>query len=219
MKKISAALVTAVLLSGTILIPQQSQAATFSAGMYGFYTYWNPAWRSVYSNTKNDPMLIWGPFLSVTFFQKLSFSAMFLQNRTNMSDSSYTIEDNGSGGPYTIDIDTTIDRNELDLTSNYKFSSGLSLFMGCKFLFYNLGHDGDNQRTINPATYNLYSTHKATRNNSTGAAAGASYSIPLSDNLVFTAGNALVFFNTMIELASSYEVSPGNIDFESISYK
>ena len=219
MKKFFVSVILAASLAGIISMPQKVYAADFNAGIYSYYTWWNPSWRSVYSNVENDPMLIWGPYLAVTFFEKLSFSALLLQNRTNMSDSFYTLEGNGSYGPYTIDIDTTIDRNEIDITSGYKFTPRFSVFLGCKFLFYNLGQNGDNKLTFDPATYTSYDdSGQTSRTNSIGAAIGASYSIPLYGNLFFTLGNTIVYFSSSFDLVSNYQESPGYIAIQSISY-
>lgn len=205
MKKVFISLMTVAIMSGIISIPQKAQAADFSAGMYSFYTYWNPAWRSVYTEVENDPMLIWGPYLSVTCFQKLSFSVLFLQNFTNEADSSYSL--NGTtltNGTYKLAVDTTIDRNELDLSAGYKVTPAFNLYIGCKFLFYNMGANGDQNVSLDSAySYTLVDNDISSMGHDIGAAAGASYTIPISGNLSFSAGNTVILFFSQIDLITT----------------
>lgn len=205
MKKIFATVIIAASLSGIIAQPKQAQAADISVGLYSYYTWWNPAWRSVYSNVENDPMLIWGPYLAVTFFNKLSFSAMFLKNFTNEADSSYTL--NGTtttNGAYTLAVDTTINRNELDLTAGYRFTPRLNLYIGCKYLFYNMGVNGDNDVTLDSSyAYTVTDDQVSSKGHDIGAALGASYTIPIAGGLSFTAGNTVVLFSSNIDLITT----------------
>lgn len=219
MKKILTSFIIAVSITCIVIIPRESQAADYSIGMYSYYTWWDPSWRSIFSDVKNDPMLLWGPYLSVTAFEKLSFSALLIQNSFNSSDSLYTAEGSGSSGAYTIDTATTIDRAELDITAGYRFTPRFSMLLGCKFLLYNQRDDGDQNKTVTPATYNLFEENHISQNDSIGAGIGASYSMPIWGNLVFTAANTIVYFNSKFNLISYYESSPGFLEPEDTGYK
>lgn len=195
---------------GIISTPKQAKAADFSAGIYSYYVWWNPAWRSYYQSTENDPMLIWGPVFTMTFFEKLSFSILGLQNKTNMANCSYTYEGSGSAGTYRVDSKTTINRNELDLSVGYKIPSALNVLIGYKFMFCNMG-DGSTDVSVSPSPYHMETLdEKAARGSTSGGAAGLSYTIPLPDSFSFTAGTVFLYLKSKIQIVTFRE-DPGNM--------
>lgn len=222
MKKFFISVILAASIAGIISIPQRVYAADFSVGMYSYYTWWNPSWRSVYSKVENDPMLIWGPYLAVTFFEKLSFSALFLQNFANESKSSYTMEGTTTtNGAYSLAVDTTINRNEFDLTAGYRFTPRLNLYIGCKFLFYNMGANGNDDVSLDSAyAYTATDDQVSSMGHDIGAALGASYTIPIAGGLSFTAGNTVVIFSSNIDLITTEAAfSDTTLTFETDTYQ
>lgn len=211
MKKYFISLFIITAMTGLLLPPSQVQAADFSIGLYSFYTMWDPAWRSVYKECENDPMLLWGPYLSVTFFNKLSFTALALQNQTNISDASYSYEGNGTSGKYTAKVDTTISRNELDLTMGYKITSGINTFIGFKFMGYNTGQGGDNKTVLTSGTGYSFDdvSNRQSMGTTIGGAIGASYTLTLAESFYLTAGNSIVASNSAFQISTFYEKSPG----------
>lgn len=153
MKKLFVSLLIAASMAGIISMPRNAQAVDFGVGLYSYYTWWNPAWRSIYSDVKNDPMMLWGPYLSVTFFEKLSFSALLMQNFPNAADSSFVYEGSGVSGAYKVKLDSNIIRNDIDLSVSYKATSSLSFVIGFKMLNCNVGEGGPTAATVSPETY------------------------------------------------------------------
>jgi len=213
MKKIISTFII-VFMAVVISLPQKVQAVDYNIGLYSYYAWWNPAWRSVYTDFESDPMLLCGPFFSVRFFKKLGFSALFITTFFNMPDASYTIEGTGSMGPYSGELETVISRHDFDLTASYKFTESLTGFIGYKNFKYDEGGGGGDCSEADLTMSSPYFTEgdpKRTQAEEAAGAIGGSYTISLADAFFLTVGTSFLYGSFEMDFPNYKEVSSGVI--------
>lgn len=173
------------------IVANTSQAVDFNLGLYSFYAFWEPSCKNQAKDYKCEPFLLWGPFVSVTFFQKLGFSFLALQNYTSMAETSYVLEGVGevSAYPYKVKAETKTARLDLDFTVSYKITPALGLFAGYKWTMYG---EEEYEHTCEPAVFTV-DVENVSDNMYQGPALGFTYTFALTGSLFLTAGGSFIY--------------------------
>lgn len=218
MKRRICTFLSMLLISISVISMDEAAAADYSVGLYSYFVKWDPSWSSVYKEMEMDPMLLWGPLFSLTFFEKYSLSMVILQNFTNPSNSSFYISEAGSlGGDYRADIKTSINRTDLDLTLSYDILPGLKIFIGGKMMACNLSNGEFDDIEVSPATYTLEETVSDSVYHANGGAAGVSYTINAVENLYFIIGTSMIYLQDELNLTTLSE-DEGTVSTETSSF-
>ena len=214
MKKIYLLFTVNILTFMLLITPSTLQAVDFDVGLYSFYAFWEPSFSGDVKDLELDPMLMWGPYLSVTFCKKLSVSAVLIQNRTNPSELEYVDVGNGDSGEWKINCEAPAWRSDLDLSVSYRFTGGLSLIAGYKISRF--GEDEDNSSAMDsgsPYTIDDYFGSRYFDCYLHGFALGGAYSVPLFNFFSLSINTVAIVCSCNLTYSTFIEAIPGSIGF------
>ncbi|MBP7584321.1 MAG: hypothetical protein KBA61_09830 [Spirochaetes bacterium] len=204
-----------ILVSPVTLAP--ARAADWGVGLMSNVLWWQPSFRSEYENFEIDPLLLWGPVVSITFENKINVSLVFLQNVINPGSASFESNFNRSLGPGQITIDSKATRADLDFTASYPLSRLIRIFCGYKLFTLDF-YPAD--LTITSGPYVFHDGGK-TQNDAGGpqiwansAALGTSMSFPLFDGTSLNFTSSLLYSYLITGINLFHEQSPGILEVE-----
>lgn len=205
MKKIFFSIICFTSIFFILIIPVTGYSADYSIGMYSFYAKWNPSFSDNYHDFQNEPMLMWGPYLSVKYFGKLSLSFLAIQNLSNPSAVSYNYEGTGTAGAYRINSDSKSGRGDYDLTIGYNFTERLNFFAGYKLSAFGFL---DTRAKIDTNVNSSYSLFDDSMSDGAacivyGGAAGLSYTLPVYESFFMTLGTSLLYSDALIDWSTT----------------
>lgn len=142
------------------------------------------AWGSRYENTQDysirknnnyafDPTFLYGPAISVKLNDDFNLTFVYLYSKFNYIENLY----GDDGGDYFVK--SNIKRSDSDLTINYRLNNYLKLFVGAKYLGYEIKLSYDD-----PNDEHLYSNSK---HNSFGPGLGLNCTYPITNNIFILA--------------------------------
>lgn len=189
-------------------------SADYSVGAYTFLAWWQPAWSNQVDNFKSDPLFMWGPNASVTFFDDFTLSLLYLTNTLKQANASFESGGTGSYGDFTLKLDTKIDRADADLSLTYRINSFFRIFIGYKWMLYSEGGGGSETEAditiIGSSSYTL-TTIDTMFSDCSGPGAGISFTMPITDAFFLNLGTSLVVMETEIETYTFNEWGSGTI--------
>ena len=192
-----------LLMTGLPGMAGRAQAADFAAGIMTYYAFWEPGFRSQYSDFIIDPLFLYGPMLQVTFLDRWSLSGLLLTNDPPGTNIQYTLRDTGSAGPYAVKTKTKVSRTDMDLALTYAAHPRLKLFAGMKHFTFDIRGSGSDI-SITEGNYTFFNNSKTQdsggdmKNQSTGGAAGLGYNYPLSVNINLAVNASFLYTTTNI---------------------
>jgi len=194
-----------------------ARAADWGVGLMSNVLWWQPSFRSEYENFKIDPLLLWGPIVSITFENKFNFSLVILQNTTNPGTASFESDFNRSLGPGQTSIDAKVMRADLDLSASYPLSRLIRIFCGYKLFTLDF-YPAD--ITITNGPY-VFANGGKTQNDAGGpqvwansGALGASMSFPLFDGASLNFTSSLLYSYLITGINLFHEKSSGILEDE-----
>lgn len=212
MARVSMAIIIFLGSAALMFVPIPAHSMNITLGVNAYYAWWDPAWRNVNGEFKPDPLLMWGPSVTLSFEGGYYVSLVYLQNRTNPSDANYTVRGGGSGG-YTLNIDTAIERDELELTAGYRLSDSVRMFAGAKYMKYVAG-GRDTDATITGAVPFTLDAINSFYAESAGAGAGLLYFTQVSSNTLLSMSASIIYalstvmINDYRQIGATYTIGP-----------
>lgn len=197
-----------------VLSTQAVYSMNITLGMNAFYAMWAPAWGNVNGSFTSDPLLMWGPSASLSFDNGFTISVLYLQNSTNPSKARNEVQGSGHLGRYTMVLDTTIERGEIDLTAGYRLMDGLRIFAGFKNMFYNEGgRRGSTDASIDMFGPYTVGSIDALYADNIGAGMGLMYYRQVLANTIFSFVVSVIYMESTIQTNSYKELgTTGVID-------
>ena len=189
------------------LSTQALYSMNITLGVNAYYAVWDPAWRNVNGYFESDPLLMWGPSATFSFEGGWYVSLVYLQNRTNPSQANYTVPGSGSGGRYTLNMDTTIERDELELTAGYRLFDSIRVFAGLKNMHYfeGGGSGGTDAAMTITSPYTLGQID-ALSAEGYGAGSGLMYFTQVLDNTVFSVSASFIYMRATVQTSEHSEI-------------
>ena len=168
-----------------VIIPYKLHALDITAGATTWYA-WGSRFENVqeYSIRNNnnyafDPTLFYGPALSVKLTDDFNMTFVFLYSKFNYLEEVYK----DAGGKY--NVESKIKRSDSDLALNYRLGNYFKVFLGAKYLAYEIKLSYDDTDDI---TYSSNSKHT-----SIGPGLGFSITYPITGN-IFILGTLSGFY-------------------------
>lgn len=206
-----------LLITGAFVLPdfiKNADAADFGIGIITFGNAWEPSYRDMYDDYKIDPLFMYGPVLSLTFFQDLTFTGLFMLNYPE-SDTDFNINFTGSNGAGVVACTGTSNRGDIDLSVQYRLLKNLNIFAGYKISnmtyhcktsrlvtgSYTYSGSGEDQLSIGDAGVDL-----------NGFALGFSVPVSLYEKLFLVPSLSLLYAQTAVMLKYVREKSAGFIE-------
>ena len=194
----------------------KANAADLGIGIISYYAWWEPAIRDEYDNFETEPLLMYGPVLSFTFFEKFTLTGVFLKNPEDMSEVSFDMNFTGSNGPGSISLSGTTDRGDMDISLSYALSENINIFLGYKWLEYAFRGDFE----VTSGSYSMPSITDADLAHSTwGPACGLSFSLAVNDKISSNLGISILYAESSDDYKYCEEYTPGNIDVRGVKVK
>jgi len=110
----------------------EAHAISGSAGVMGYYAFWNPVWKDFYQDIGTDSSFLYGPVLGLNLPYNFTASVIFLTNYGTEFD--YEFKKKLAGDDYTIKFNQTLRRYDLDSSIGYSLSKMFKIFGGVKYL-------------------------------------------------------------------------------------
>ena len=196
-----------IMLSLLFLATSPIHAMNITLGVNAYYAVWDPAWRNVNGYFESDPLLMWGPSATFSFEGGWYMSLIYLQNRTNPADARYTVNGSGSGNAYTMIIDTTIERGELEFTAGYRLFDSIRVFAGLKNMFYyEGGGPGKSNASISITSPYTVGAIDALYADSYGVGSGLMYFTRVLDNTVFSVSASFIYMRATVQTNEHSEI-------------
>ena len=156
------------ILSISLIIPCKLYAIDMTVGATTWYA-WGEQYNVQTGSTKNtllesDPALLYGPALSVKFSDDFNLTFVFLYGK-------FKAEKNDGSGKIE---NSKFNRIDSDLALNYRLSNYFKLFVGAKYLSYDIVPNNDEITFI---------IKKIDPHTSYGAGLGLSATVPITGNL------------------------------------
>ena len=172
-----------------VIIPCKAYALDITVGATTWY-----AWGSRYENTNDgygnnkrtnnnyafDPSFLYGPAISVKFNDDFNLTFVYLYSKFDYTEKLH--EDYGGS----LFVKSNIKRSDSDLTINYKLNDYLKLFVGAKYLGYEIKLSNDD-----PMDEEHY--YSNSRHNSIGPGLGLNCTCPITGN-IFILGTISGFY-------------------------
>jgi len=165
----------------SIIVPCKVYALDITVGATTWY-----AWGSRYENTHEygirvnndyafDPTFLYGPVISVKLNDDFNLTFVYLYSKFNYKEELY--EDAGGA----LFVKSKIKRSDSDLALNYKLNNYFKVFIGAKYLSYEIKLSFDDP---NPSNGYCYSNSK---HSSIGPGLGLSATLPVAENIFLLA--------------------------------
>lgn len=177
-------IIAAILFITTLSSPAFS--GTWGLGITSYYSYWVPAYMKTHDNVKVDPVLLVGPVVSYSFYERW---VLGFQGVINIQDyeTGYSIYVPPAGN---VDIRTKNDRHEFEISLMYILTSHFRIFAGYK----DFSFDESSVTAKAPSGYNVDSGGLNCQFGTEGLGSGVAYSLSLVDNLKMSLSTSFLYF-------------------------
>jgi len=165
-----------------------AHAVDTGIGINSYYSYWEPAHLGNYQNLKVEPVFLVGPSLVITFYERYTIGAQALFN-TYQPQIEYSIKDVVTPD---VEVETTYDRKEIELSLMYSINDKLRVFGGFKLISYEV--KGGKDSISLPAGYTNDINYWDNEMWLYGPGAGISYSWFFNRGLSATLSTAFLYF-------------------------
>jgi len=208
MKKMSSITCIVLVLCSIILFaPKKAHAVDFGIGMYSYYAWWSPSFRNQYESFELEPMILYGPVLSISFMDKWSISFLVVQNllvgKEMAPEGNITYRSSGTFGAYQVEDTRRMYRFDADLTLSYSLFDQLRLFFGGKYMY--CAFEGGSEEDIHlTGAYTLANDGSLSEDwggiSSWGFGTGISLNLPIIGGLSIQVNESLLYSQTSFDL-------------------
>lgn len=176
---------------------RESYSATIGVGLTGYYASWKPAFSGAYTDGMElQPDFLFGPVITLSFFEKWSLGFILLQNLATGFDGEWGNSGTGPSGQYLHTVEGPVLRGDIDVSLSYKLSSFFRLFGG--FKYYDYGN-GNVKAHYNYNGFDYYEEGEdepwgTFEFNGSGIAAGFTLSHMFTEQFSVSMNNSFVYF-------------------------